>query len=118
MRRRTSRRLMWMVMAAIVLALVVPPSINVSRYRGRVAGAIGRALGREVTVSDLELKLLPRPGVILYNFVAADDPSYGAEPMLRADTVTAYLRLTSLWRGRLEIGTLELENASLNAVRR
>jgi hypothetical protein len=38
--------------------------------------------------------------------------------MLRADTVTAYLRLSSLWRGRLEIGTLSLENPSLNLVRR
>ena len=35
----------------------------------------------------------PGPGLVLYNFVVADDPSYGAEPMLRADTVTAYLRL-------------------------
>jgi AsmA protein len=109
---------MWMVMLAIVLALVLPPFINVNRYRGRVAGAISRALGREVTVSNIELKLLPRPGVVLYNFVATDDPSYGAEPMLRADTVTAYLRLTSLWRGRLEIGTLDLDNPSLNLVRR
>ena len=48
----------------------------------------------------------------------ADDPSYGAEPMLRAETVTAYLRLSSLWRGRLEIGTLALDNPSLNLVRR
>ncbi len=118
MRRRTSRRLMWAVMLAILLALFLPPFINVSRYRGRVAGAISRALGRNVTVSNLELKLLPRPGVVLYNFVAAEDPAYGAEPMLRADTVTAYLRLTSLWRGRLEIGTLDLDNASLNLVRR
>ena len=55
---------------------------------------------------------------MLSNFVVADDPSYGAEPMLRADTVTAYLRLTSLWRGRLEIGTLDLDNPSLNLVRR
>jgi hypothetical protein len=118
MRRRTSRRLMWAVMLAILLALLLPPFINVNRYRGRVAGAISRALGRNVTVSNLELKLLPRPGVVLYNFVAAEDPAYGAEPMLRADTVTAYLRLTSLWRGRLEIGTLDLDNASLNLVRR
>jgi hypothetical protein len=118
MRRRTSRRLMWAVVLAILLALVLPPFINVNRYRARVAGAISRALGRDVTVSSLEFKLLPRPGLVLHNFVAADDPSYGAEPMLRADTVTAYLRLTSLWRGRLEIGTLDLENASLNLVRR
>ena len=118
MRRRTSRRLMWAVMLAILLALVLPPFINVNRYRARVAGAISRAIGRDVTVSTIELKVLPRPGLVLYNFVATDDPGYGAEPMLRADTVTAYLRLTSLWRGRLEIGTLDLDSPSLNLVRR
>jgi len=116
--RRMSRRMMWAVGLGFLLALVLPPFVNVNRYRGRVAGAISRALGREVTVSNIELKLLPRPGVVLYNFVVAEDPSYGAEPMLRADTVTVYLRLTSLWRGRLEIGTLDLDNPSLNLVRR
>jgi len=109
---------MWAVALVLVLALFLPPFINVNRYRNRAAGAIGRALGREVTVSGIELKLLPRPGVVLYNLVVADDPTYGAEPMLRAESVTAYLRLTSLWRGRLEIGTLDLDNASLNLVRR
>src|SRR6202000_2622245 len=73
MRRRTSRRLMGFVTVAFVLALVLPPFINVNRYRGRVAGAISRALGRDVTVSNIELKLLPRPGLVLYNFIAADD---------------------------------------------
>lgn len=110
--------MMWAVGLVFLLALVLPPFVNVNRYRGRVAGAISRALGREVTVSNIELKLLPRPGLVLYNFVVAEDPSYGAEPMLRADTVTVYLRLTSLWRGRLEIGTLDLDNPSLNLVRR
>ena len=118
MRRRTSRRLTWAVLVVLVSALVLPPFVNVNRYRNRVAGAISRALGRDVTVSKIELKLLPRPGLVLYDFVAADAPAYGAEPMLRADTVTAYLRLTSLWRGRLEIGTLDLDNPSLNLVRR
>ena len=96
----------------------MPPFVNVNRYRNRVAEAIGRALGREVTVSRIALKLLPRPGIVLSNFVVAENPSYGAEPMLRADTVTAFLRLTSLWRGRLEIGTLDLDSPSLNLVRR
>ena len=110
--------MMWAILLIVLLALLVPPFVNVNRYRNRVAEAISRALGREVTVSGIELKLLPRPGLVLSNFVVADDPSYGAEPMLRADTVTAYLRLTSLWRGRLEIGTLDLDNPSLNLVRR
>ena len=109
---------MWIGLGVILLALFLPPFVNVNRYRNRITSAIGNALGRQVTVSSIELKLLPRPGVILSTFVVADDPSYGAEPMLRADTVAAYLRLGSLWRGRLEIGTLSLDNPSLNLVRR
>jgi hypothetical protein len=115
---RRSRLVIGAVLMAIVLGLVLPPFINVNRYRKRVTEAISRALGREVTASNIELKLLPRPGLLLSNFVVADDPSYGAEPMLRAETVTASFRLTSLWRGRLEIGRLDLDNPSLNLVRR
>ncbi len=109
---------MWATLAIVLLAVLAPPFVNVNRYRNRVAEAIGRALGREVTVSRIALKLLPRPGIVLSNFVVAENPSYGAEPMLRSDTVTAFLRLTSLWRGRLEIGTLDLDSPSLNLVRR
>ena len=118
MRGRTARRMMWATLAIVLLAVLAPPFVNVNRYRNRVAEAIGRALGREVTVSRIALKLLPRPGIVLSNFVVAENPSYGAEPMLRSDTVTAFLRLTSLWRGRLEIGTLDLDSPSLNLVRR
>jgi hypothetical protein len=117
---RISGRARWFLIAlvVVVLAAVVPPFLNVSRYRNQVASAIGRALGREVSVAAIELKMMPRPGMVLSGFVVADDPSYGAEPMLRADTVTAYLRFSSLWRGKLEIGKLALENPSLNLVRR
>jgi len=117
---RVSRRVawIWIAIAVILLALFLPPFVNVNRYRNRVTSSISNALGRQVTVSNIELTLLPRPGMVLSTFVVADDPSYGAEPMLRAEAVTAYLRLSSLWRGRLEIGTLALENPSLNLVRR
>ncbi len=115
---RTARRMMWVIVLLVLLAVLAPPFVNVNRYRKRVAEAISQALGRDVTVSRIALKLLPRPGIVLSNFVVAENPSYGAEPMLHADTVTAFLRLTSLWRGRLEIGTLDLESPSLNLVRR
>ncbi len=110
--------LFWALLGTVLLAFFLPPFVNVNRYRNRVASAIGNALGRVVTVSNIELTLLPRPGMVLSTFVVADDPTYGPEPMLRADTVTAYFRLSSLWRGRLEIGTLALDNPSLNLVRR
>src|SRR5438270_11185500 len=37
-----------------------------------------------------------------------DDPAFGAEPLLVCGKVTAELRLTSLWQGRLEIANLKL----------
>ncbi len=77
---RMSRRAWWIsiVLGAILLGLFVPPFVNVNRYRNRVAASIGKALGREVTVSNIELRLLPRPAMVLSTFVVADDPSYGA----------------------------------------
>jgi hypothetical protein len=70
-----------------------------------------------VEVAAVNLRLLPRPGFDLENFVIHDDPAFGAEPMLRAQQVTASLRVTSLLRGRLEIARLNLTEPSLNLVR-
>jgi hypothetical protein len=108
---------LWAVFFVLLVAALVPPWINVGRYRARVVDSISRALGRNVSASGISMQLLPRPGLVLSGFVVADDPAYGAEAMLRAEEVAAYIRLSSLWRGRLEIGTLELSNPSLNLVR-
>jgi len=105
------------VLGIVVLAVALPPFINVGRFRLRIADSISRALGRQVTIGSVELRLLPEPGFTLHNFVVADDPALSAEPMLRAEEVTANLRLSSLWRGRLEIARLSLSYPSLNLVR-
>jgi hypothetical protein len=114
--RRYGGFVLWGFFVLLLLAVLVPPWINVNHYRARVVQAISRALGRNVTASGISLRLVPRPGLLLSGFAVADDPQYGAEPMLRADDVAAYIRLGSLWRGRLEIGTLALDNPSLNLV--
>jgi hypothetical protein len=115
--KRTTRNLAGAAAALVLLALVVPPLISMGRFHARIDQSIGRALGRQVTIGAVNLRLLPQPGFDLQRLVVADDPSFSAEPMLRADEVTAYLRLSSLWRGRLEIARLSLQNPSLNLVR-
>ncbi len=116
----SSRRARGAVLAAIVLAvltLVVPPSVHVRSYHAQIAGAIGSAMGRKVTVGDVVLRVLPQPGFDLDNVTIADDPAFSAEPMITAGQVTASLRLSSLWRGRLEIAKLSFQEPSINLVR-
>ena len=101
-----------------VAALVLPPFINVGRYKSRVIDSMSKALGRPVTCDSIELRLLPQPGFYLANVAIGDDPAYSLEPILHAEEVNAYLSLSSLWRGRLEIARLNLNYPSLNLVER
>jgi hypothetical protein len=102
--------------ALLLLALfLIRPGAN--HLRTRIVDSISLALGRPVDVASVSLRLLPQPGFDLRNFVIHDDPTFSAEPMLRAQEVTASLRVTSLLRGRLEIARLSLGEPSLNLVR-
>jgi len=117
--RRGHRRRIVLVLAVLLLLLAivfVPPFISVGRYKRRVARLISASLGRPVHLQSAQLRLLPRPGFILNNLSVEEDPAFGAEPILHANTVTASIRLFSLWRG-LEIGRISVDDASLNLVR-
>jgi len=112
-----ARRTVATLIVVIALALLVPPFINVNRYRGRMAESLSRAVGRPVTIGAVEMRLIPQPGFDMDAVEIGDDPAISNEPILRAEHVTAYLRLSSLWRGRLEIAKLNLQYPSLNLVR-
>jgi uncharacterized protein involved in outer membrane biogenesis len=90
---------------------------GVYRLRGRIAGSIGSALDRRVTLDNVSMRILPRPGFDLEGLVIYDDPAFSAEPMIRAQEVSAAIRLSSLLRGRLEISTLSATEPSINLVR-
>lgn len=96
----------------IALGIFLPPNINGNRFSKRLASALSAGLERQVKIGSVKFRLLPRPGFDLYNFEVLDDPSFSAEPLLMCGKVTADLRLTSLWQGRLEIANLQLLNAA------
>ncbi|MGA8107806.1 MAG: AsmA family protein, partial [Acidobacteriaceae bacterium] len=101
----------------LVLALVLPPLVNLSKYRRSITASMSEALGRPVVVGGMQLRLLPMPGIVMSDFTVDEDPAFGYEPALHANSVVASLRLTSLWRGRLEVSRISLDEANLNLVR-
>ena len=119
-RRRRTRKRLWLVaalIAALLALLIVPPMVSISRYKNRITELISASLGRPVRLSAVELRLLPRPGFVITDLTVAEDPAYGTEPVLHANTVTASIRLLSLWRGKLQLDRISADEASLNLVR-
>ena len=110
-------RRVWLVLLLVVAALFLARPRAGHHLRDRAAESLSQALGRGVDVDSLHLRFLPRPGLALHNVAVRDDPRFGAEPMIRAREVIAWLRVTALLRGRIEISTLSLSDASLNLTR-
>jgi AsmA protein len=114
----TLRRLLYLAIAALAILLLVllPPLISVNRYQRRIANSISDSLGRPVHLDKVSLNLLPFPGFILENFVVDEDPAFGSEPVIRANSVRATLRISSLWRRRVEFSTISFADPSVNLV--
>jgi hypothetical protein len=116
---KSRRRLLWSVAAiAVVLLLgLTPPLLNVSRLRRRITASMSASLGRPVHLDSVALHLLPVPGFTLTNLVVSEDPAFGYEPVIRAMTVEATLRPSSLWRRQVEFSTIRFVEPSVNLVR-
>jgi hypothetical protein len=115
--RRYAR--LWLALSSIlvlVALLVLPPLISIARYKSRITQLVSAAVRRPVRLSSVELRILPRPGFILTDLTVDEDPAYGAEPVLHASTVTTAIRLSSLWRGKLQLSRISVDEASLNLV--
>jgi hypothetical protein len=117
--RRIRQRREIIAAAVVLLALLIaiPPLINVNRFRHTILHSISAGLGRPVEASAIGLQVFPRPGFVLHNLSVGEDPAYGAEPVMTAETVTAGLRASTLWHARVEIATLRFDAPSVNLVR-
>jgi hypothetical protein len=116
---RKRRTKLWLALAAVVflLALIfVPPYISLNNYKARVTQSVAVALGRPVRLSEVELRLLPRPGFLLTDLTVQEEKAYGVEPVLHANEVMAAIRFSSLWQGKLQISRISVDEASLNLV--
>jgi len=110
-----SRRALTAIGAVVLVFFLFRPAVN--QLRKRIASSISSALGRRVEIENVRVGILPKPGFDLEGLVVYDDPAFSAEPMIRAQDVSAAIRIRSLLRGRLEIATLSASEPSINIVR-
>ncbi|HUZ95758.1 MAG TPA: AsmA family protein [Edaphobacter sp.] len=107
---------LWLTLVALILLAIIPPLITVNRLQHRIATSISQSLGRPVHLDQVTLNLLPLPGFTLNNLVVDEDPAFGSEPIIRANSVRVTLRIRSLWTRRVEFSTISFTDPSVNLV--
>jgi hypothetical protein len=91
--------------------------LRVHGVRAAMISRFERAFGRRVEVRYFTVSLIPLPSLDADAVTVGEDPAFGNEYFLRADHLSARIRLLGLLRGRLEFGTLSLDHPSLILVK-
>jgi hypothetical protein len=119
-RRRWARWPKYLLLFLILLWLVdfgVSLLIRHTRLQKRVTARLESAFGRSVEVGRYNFSLWGGPTLEARSVTFSEDPRFGYEYFLRAESLTVRLRWESLFRGHLQLGTISLERPSLNLVR-
>jgi AsmA-like C-terminal region/AsmA family len=112
--------LRWILILAIVLfaaSMGFSRALRTSAARRFLIAHLEASFGRPVEVRRFDFSLLDGARLEANSITIAEDPRFGDEYFLRADTLRAGLRWSALFAGRFEFGTLSLSRPSLNLVR-
>ena len=115
MKKLLSKRVAGSIALVLLALFLVRPQSGL--LHRKVAESLSMELGRRVEIASVHIRFLPRPGLELESLTIFDNPQFGAEPLLRSPDVSAWLRLSSLLRRRIEISSLSLSDSSLNLSR-
>jgi len=115
--RRWWRLALALVAIVIVAQVAVSVLVRTRRVHDFLVGQLSRAFGRPVEVGHFEAQLLPRPTLDAAAITVGEDPAFGSEYFLRAESLSAGFRWAGLLLGRFEFGTLSFSRPSLILVR-
>jgi len=88
-----------------------------TRLHRKITARLESAFGRPVEVGGYNFSLWGGPTIEAQSVLVAEDPRFGQEYFLRAESLTVRFRWRGLLRGHFELGTLSLTRPSLNLVR-
>src|SRR5580700_4054086 len=113
----TRRKWLRVVLTGAVLLLAASfgfsRALRAGAVRRYLVAHLAASFGRPVEVSWFDFSLLDVARIEAHLVSVSDDPQFGAEYFLRADTLTAGLRWPALLAGRFEFGAVSLSRPSL-----
>ena len=104
------------LLAGLGVKLGVPYLLSRNLVRRVLRTRLEYAFGRPVDVGSFDVSLFPRPRLAANSITVAEDPRFGEEFFLRADSLTAGFDWAALLRGRLRFARFTFTRPSLNVV--
>ncbi|MBI4161764.1 MAG: AsmA family protein [Acidobacteria bacterium] len=119
---RGARILLWTAAALAVLliaaALALPAFLDPNRYRETIETRIEAVLGREVSLGEIRLRVLPRVTVVVERISVGEGGPRGGDPVLTADSLRGRIKILPLLRRQVEIAAVEIVRPTVRVVRR
>lgn len=103
--------LVWL--AGVVITFL----IHHTRLQQKLTHRLESVFGRHVEVGNYDFSLWSGPTLVAEEVTFSEDPRFGHEYFLRAESVKVRLHWQSLFRGHMDLGTVSFEAPSLNLVR-
>src|SRR6185436_15773901 len=105
---RTRKWLRWFLVLAALLfggSAAFSRALRTDAARRYLIAHLVASFGRPVEVARFEFNLLDGARLVARSVTVFEDPHFGNEYFLRAETLTAGLRWQSLFSGRFEFGS-------------
>jgi AsmA-like C-terminal region/AsmA family len=115
--RRWVRIFILFLITLWIANLALSFAIQHTSLNRRITARLDAAFGRPVEVGSYRFSLWGRATLEARSVTVSEDPRFGHEYFLRAESLTMSLRWRSLLRGRFEFGGIWLTRPSLNLVR-
>ena len=105
------------VVLIVVALLVAPHFLDVNKYHDRVQAELQQRLGRQVTLGQMQLSLLPLRFRV-QNAAIGEDPRFQTgKPFAQAEVLSVSAKLWPLLHGDVEIDSVTLEKPKIELVR-
>lgn len=110
--------LLSLILVLIISAIVAVKVINPNDYKNEIITAVHKATGRELSIDgSISLSFFPWLGVDIKEIQLSNPAGFNNQSFAKVGEVEAKIRLLPLFVGKFELGSIILNNASLNLIK-
>jgi AsmA protein len=106
-----------LVLAIAAIAALLNINYLVARHRGFLIAQAEQALGRKISVSDVQATLFTGLGLRLTNFAMSDDPAYSTDNFIHAKDLQVNVRVWPLFKKDVQVKRVILHKPVIRIIR-